>query len=61
MRVRDSRDSLHKQIKDIDSEIERLVAAISAGGDIPVLVTAVKVANDRRSALSKDLAEVDSQ
>ena len=28
---------------------------------IPVLVTAVKVANERRTALSRDLAEVDGQ
>jgi N-acetylmuramic acid 6-phosphate (MurNAc-6-P) etherase len=58
---KERRHSLHKQIKDIDIEIERLVAAISAGGDIPVLVTAVKIANDRRTAVSRDLAEVDSQ
>ncbi len=58
---KERRHSLYKQIKDVDVEIERLVAAISAGGDIPVLVTAVKAANERRSALSSDLAEADSQ
>ena len=58
---KERRHSLHKQIKDIDIEIERLVAAVSVGGDIPVLVTAIKVANERRTGLSRDLAEVDSQ
>lgn len=53
---KERRHSLYKQIKDVDVEIERLVAAISAGGDIPVLVTAVKAAKERRSALSSDLA-----
>ena len=32
-----------------------------AGGDIPVLVTAVEDANEHRTAISTDLAEVDSQ
>ncbi len=58
---KERRQSLYKQMKDVDVEIERLVAAISAGGDIPVLVTAVKAANERRTALSSDLAEADSQ
>ena len=58
---KERRQVLHRQIKEIDIEIEKLVAAISAGGDIPVLVTAVKAANDRRAAVSRDLAEVDSQ
>ena len=58
---KERRQVLYKQIKDIDVEIERLVAAISAGGDIPVLVTAVKATNERRTALSSDLAEADSQ
>ena len=58
---KERRHSLYRQIKDIDAEIERLVSAISAGGDIPALVTAVKVANERRIALSSHLTEADSQ
>lgn len=33
------------------------MAAISANGDIPVLVEAVKAANDRRTVLTKGLAD----
>jgi|SoiMethySBSTD1v2_1073268.scaffolds.fasta_scaffold572629_2 N-acetylmuramic acid 6-phosphate (MurNAc-6-P) etherase len=49
MELKERRHYLYKQIKDVDIEIERLVAAISAGGDIPVLVTAVKAANERKA------------
>ena len=55
------RQTLHKQITVVDAELRRLVSAISAGGDIPVLVEAVKGLNDRREALSQELAEVDGQ
>jgi site-specific DNA recombinase len=58
---KECREALHKQISSIDMELGRLVAAISSGGDIPALVAAVKIANDRRTALSQDLAAVDSQ
>jgi site-specific DNA recombinase len=58
---KERREALHKQISSIDMELGRLVAAISSGGDIPALVAAVKIANDRRTALSQDLAAVDSQ
>jgi predicted nucleic acid-binding Zn-ribbon protein len=58
---KERREALHKQISSIDIELGRLVAAISSGGDIPALVAAVKIANDRRTVLSQDLAEVDSQ
>jgi hypothetical protein len=61
MEWKERRNSFYKQIKDVDIEIERLVAVISAGGDIPALVTAVKAANERRTALLRDLAEADSQ
>ena len=60
MELKERRHYLYKQIKDVDIEIERLVAAIS-GGDIPVLVTAVKAANERKSALLRDLADAESQ
>ena len=55
------RQILHKQITTVDMELNRLVSAISSGGDIPALVEAVKAANDRRTALSEELAGVDSQ
>lgn len=55
------RQALHKQITAADTELSRLVAAISSGGDIPALVEAVKAANNRRTTLSQELAEVDSQ
>ena len=55
------RQVLHKQIAAIDLELKRLVAAISSGGDIPALVDAVKTANEQKTALSQNLAEVDSQ
>jgi hypothetical protein len=45
---KERRHYLHAQIKN-DIEVERLVVAISAGGDIPVFVAA---------AVSRDLAEV---
>ena len=55
------RRTLHRQISTVDGELKRLVTAISSGGDIPALVEAVKVANERREALSQELSEVDSQ
>ena len=58
---KDRRHVLHKQIAAIDLEVSRLVAAISAGGDIPALVGAIKAANSRRIDLSQDLSEVDDQ
>ncbi|MEP6890931.1 MAG: recombinase family protein [Nitrospirota bacterium] len=57
----EQRQKLHKQITAVDTELRHLVTAISAGGDIPALVEAVKVSNDRRAALSQRLAEVDGQ
>ena len=55
------RQALHKRIAIVDMELSRLVTAISSGGDIPALVEAVKATNDRRTTLSRELAEVDSQ
>ena len=57
----EQRQALHKQITAVDMELRHLVTAISAGGDIPALVEAVKASNDRRAALSQRLAEVDGQ
>ena len=57
----EQRQTLHKQITAVDTELRHLVTAISAGGDIPALIEAVKVSNDRRAALSQRLAEVDGQ
>jgi predicted nucleic acid-binding Zn-ribbon protein len=58
---KERRQALYKQISRVDTEIKRLVAAISAGADIPALVEAVKDANERREGLSKDLATIDGQ
>lgn len=55
------RQALHKQITATNLELTRLVAAISVGGDIPVLVEAARLCTDRVTTLSQDLAEVDSQ
>ncbi len=52
---------LHRQIDAIEVETKRLVSAVSAGGDIPALVEALKVAQERRGDLLKDLAYIDSQ
>jgi site-specific DNA recombinase len=49
--------TIHKQITAVDAELRRLVSAISAGGDIPALVEAVKAANDRRTVLTQGLAD----
>ena len=42
------RQILNRQIATVDSEAKRLVSAITAGGDIPALVGALKVAHERR-------------
>jgi hypothetical protein len=46
------------RISQLDIEIKRLVSAVSAGGDIPALVVALKENTDRRAALSDELAEL---
>ena len=53
------RQRFHQQITAVDTELRRFMAAISAGGDIPALVDAVKECNDRRTVLSERLAELD--
>jgi site-specific DNA recombinase len=55
------RQTLRKQIAGTNLELSRLVSAISSGGDIPALVEAARLCTDRVTALSQDLAEVDSQ
>ncbi len=55
---KERRQTLLKQISSVDTENERLVSAISAGGDIPVLVEALKAANERKDSLLSDLATV---
>jgi DNA invertase Pin-like site-specific DNA recombinase len=58
---KEQREVFYRQISTVDLEIKRLVSAISAGGNIPALVEAVKTANERRETLSKNLANLDSQ
>ena len=52
------RQALLKQISTVDAENKRLVSAISAGGDIPALVEALKAANERKDTLLRELATV---
>ena len=58
---REQREVLLKQMAIVDAEVKRLVAAISAGADIPAMVEAVKEANDRRERLSSELAVLNTQ
>ena len=48
----------YERIEQVDTEISRLVTAISAGGDIPSLVEALKESTKHRATLSKDLADL---
>ena len=48
----------YERIEQVDTEINRLVTAISAGGDIPSLVEALKESTKHRATLSKDLADL---
>ena len=52
------RQALLKQIFTVEAENKRLVSAVSAGGDIPALVEALKAANERKDALLRELATV---
>jgi site-specific DNA recombinase len=51
-------DRYCERISQLDLEIKRLVSAVSAGGDIPALVVALKENTDRRASLSDELAEL---
>lgn len=57
---KERRETLLRQISAVDTENRRLVSAISAGGDIPALVEALKAANERKDALLSELAAVNS-
>jgi len=54
-----NRQQYYERIAQVDAELGRLVSAISVGGDIPILVEAVKECNDRRATLSAELTELD--
>ncbi len=47
-----------ERLKLLETEVGRLVDAISAGGDIPALVDALKASTERQAALSHDRAEL---
>jgi site-specific DNA recombinase len=47
-----------ERLKLLETEVGRLVDAISAGGNIPALVEALKVATQRQAAVSHDRAEL---
>ena len=53
---RDDLDQLREEQKTLTKEIERLTAAIAAGGDIPTLVEAVKARQSRRDVVSSMLS-----
>jgi len=53
--VENTAGGVRQAIAAVDAEIKRLVAAISAGGNIPVLVDVVRQANERRETLSSNL------
>jgi site-specific DNA recombinase len=55
-----NRQQYYERIAQVDTEIRRLVSAISAGGDIPALVEAAKESNDRKISLLKELEELDT-
>ena len=55
---KERRQALLKQISAVDVENKRLVSAISAGGDIPALVEALKASNERKDSLLGELATV---
>ena len=55
---KERRQTLLKQISCVDTENKRLVSAISAGGNIPALVEALKTANERKDSLLSELATV---
>ena len=56
-----TRQTLHKQISAVDTEKQRLVSAISAGGDIPALVEALRASNERKDSLSQRTGRVNGQ
>ena len=47
-----------ERLKLLETEVGRLVDAISAGGDIPPLVEALKASTERQAAVSHDRAEL---
>ena len=55
---KERRQALLKQISAVDVENKRLVSAVSAGGDIPALVEALKASNERKDSLLSELATV---
>lgn len=55
---KERRQALLKQISAVDVENKRLESAVSAGGDIPALVEALKASNERKDSLLGELATV---
>lgn len=48
----------YERLQRLEIELQRLLAAISAGGDIPTLVEAMKECTERKIALSRDLVDL---
>jgi site-specific DNA recombinase len=57
---KERRQTLLKQISAVDAESKRLVLAVSAGGDIPALVEALKASHERKDVLLSELATVNT-
>ena len=55
-----NRQLYYERIAQVDAELRRLVSAIAAGGDIPVLVEAAKECTERKTSLLKELEELDT-
>ena len=53
--VRDRQDALHRESKEVERRIARIVSAIEAGGDAPSLVAKVRELEGRRGEIDGDL------
>jgi hypothetical protein len=53
------RNELRRAVDQVQSELERLTAAVVAGGEVATLVQAMKDRERRRDALQRDLAVLD--
>ncbi len=53
--VRDKQKALHRERKDVEKRIARLVAAIETGGEVPSLIAKVRELELRRGAINREL------
>ncbi len=52
----DARGAVEQQLGEIETALQRLTAAVAAGGDVPSLVAAIKAAEGQRQTLERRLA-----